>query len=240
MRVDQRVIRRFLDWAYDKAVEGFPGVGTVEEMAEGYLKGGGPIHDRVDALIRWQVTKAATSGFVSGLGGIMTLPVAIPADITHVSYIHLRLIAAIAHMGGHDIRDDRVKALCLACLCGNAALDVMKGAGVKAGTRLADEGAKRLAAEVAKQINQAVGSRLAANIGGKGVIYFTKAVPVLGGVVGGTIDALATITIGHVAKRIFIGDRRPSFSFDERSGPIPLPMSFPDPVALPTATQGEE
>jgi hypothetical protein len=36
------------------------------------------------------------------------------------------MIAAIAHMGGHDPKDDRVKTLVCASLCGNAAKDFIK------------------------------------------------------------------------------------------------------------------
>jgi hypothetical protein len=41
----------------------------------------------------------------------MTLPVANPANLTSVLYIQLRMIAAIAHMGDHDISDDQVKSM---------------------------------------------------------------------------------------------------------------------------------
>ena len=52
------------------------------------------------ALIRWQNAKCATSGFIAGLGGSITLPVSIPANISSVLYIQIRMIAAIAYMGG--------------------------------------------------------------------------------------------------------------------------------------------
>lgn len=39
------------------------------------------------------------------------LPVAIPANISSVLYIQLRMIAAIAIMSGHDVKDDKVRTL---------------------------------------------------------------------------------------------------------------------------------
>lgn len=43
----------------------------------------------------------------------------------------LRMVAAVAYMGGHDIRPDQVQTMCYACLTGSAAADVLKQAGIK-------------------------------------------------------------------------------------------------------------
>ena len=115
-----------LDWAYDKACNGVVGLDSAQELAAPYLNGDGELVDKVNALIRWQNTKAGTSGFITGLGGIITLPVAIPANISSVIFIQVRMIAAIAHMGGYDLKDDRVKTLVYTCLTGNAAKDIVK------------------------------------------------------------------------------------------------------------------
>lgn len=119
-----------LEWSYDRAVNGIPGFDSAEEMANDYLKNDGDLVEKVNSLIRWQNTKASTSGFITGLGGIITLPVAIPANIASVIYVQIRMIASIAHMGEYDLRDDRVKSLVYVCLCGNAAKDILKNVGV--------------------------------------------------------------------------------------------------------------
>ena len=54
----------------------------------------------MNALIRYQVLKATTSVVVTGLGGMLTLPVTMPANIDSVMYIQLQVVAAMAHMGG--------------------------------------------------------------------------------------------------------------------------------------------
>lgn len=77
-----------------------PGLDSADEMAQDYLRGDGSLEDRVNSLIRWQNTKAGTSGFLSGLGGVMLMPVTIPANISSVMYVQVRMIAAIAQMGG--------------------------------------------------------------------------------------------------------------------------------------------
>ncbi|HYF85396.1 EcsC family protein [Azospirillum sp.] len=203
----ESAIHQALDWAYDKAVNGVPGLDSAVELAAEYAKQDGTLHDQANALIRWQIAKCATSGFVTGLGGLMTLPVAIPANITSVLYVQVRMIAAIAHLGGHDIKDDRVKTLVYTALCGNAALPVLKEIGVKVGTKVTQKMIQNISKEVIISINKAVGFRLLTKFGSTGVINLGKAIPLVGGIVGGTVDGVATNTIGNVARDLFIAQQ---------------------------------
>jgi hypothetical protein len=197
-------MQQVLDWAYDTAINGVPGLGTAVELAEDYMKDEGTPTDKANALIRWQIAKCATSGFVTGLGGIITLPVAVPANIASVLYVQIRMVAAIAHIGGYDVRDDRVKTLIYAALCGSAAVEVLKDVGVKIGVKLTEKMIQNISREVIVKINQAVGFRLVTKFGSTGVINLGKAVPVVGGLIGGTMDGLTTNTIGNVSHNIFI------------------------------------
>lgn len=200
-----QTIMQALDWGYDKAVNGLPGLDSAEDMAQDYLKGDGSLTDKAGSLIRWQTTKAGLSGFVNGLGGVVLMPVTLPANITSVMYVQTRMVASIAHMGGYDIRDDRVKSLVYACLCGNAAKDVVKEVGIKTGMNLGKQAIKAIPYPLIVKINQAVGFRLLTKFGAKGVVNLSKLVPVFGGIVGATLDSTATRTIGQVAMETFIG-----------------------------------
>lgn len=200
------MIQQALDWAYEKAVNGVPGLDSAEEIAKSYMKDGGDPKDQVNSLIRWQIAKCATSGFITGLGGLVTLPVSIPANISSVLYVQIRMIAAIAHIGGQDIRDDKVRTLVFSCLCGSAATDVLKDIGIQIGTKLSQAALKRLSGEIIKSINRAVGFRLLTKFGQTGVINLGKAIPVVGGIIGGSIDAISTNTIGDVARDMFIAE----------------------------------
>lgn len=204
-----------LDWSYDKAVNGgVPGMDTAIELADSYLQKSGTLDEKVKSLILWQNTKSATSGFLSGLGGIVTLPVAVPANIASVILVQMRMVAAIAHMGGYDLKDDQVKTFVYACLAGNGAKDILKNAGVQIGKKLAVSGIKKIPFEVIKKINQAVGFRLLTKFGEKGIINLGKMVPLIGGIIGGTVDAAATNTIGKVAHKLFIQEPKSSRNDD--------------------------
>lgn len=193
-----------LDWAFEKAMNGIPGTGTAQEFAAEYSKNNDSPLDAMNSLIRWQNTKAATSGFLTGLGGIITLPVAIPANLASVMYVQLRMITAIAYIGGHDPLDDRVKTLVYTCLAGNAAKDILKDVGINVASKLAVTSINKISGATLTKINQAVGFRLLTKFGSTGAINLGKAVPLLGGILGAAFDSVTTNTVGNVARDIFI------------------------------------
>lgn len=197
-------IRQVLDWAYDKSVDGIPGFSSVQELGESYLSKSPSREVAVSSLIRWQNSKAFTSGFVTGLGGIITLPVAIPANIASVILVQMRMIGTIAYIGGYDLKDDKVQTFVYICLCGNEAKDILKGVGVTLGKKITETTIKRISGGVIKNTNQRVGFRLLTKFGEKGVINLGKVIPVVGGAIGGTMDGITTNKIGKVAKQMFI------------------------------------
>ena len=67
-----------------------------EALAAEYMATGNDLEEQVDMLIRNQVIKCGASGFLTSLGGAITLPVALPANVLSVLYMQLQMIAAIA------------------------------------------------------------------------------------------------------------------------------------------------
>ncbi len=200
-------IMQALDWAYDKAINGVAGLDSASELAESHMKKNTTNKDIANSLIRWQNIKSGTSGFLTGLGGILTMPVTLPANITSVIYIQIRMIAAIAHIGGHDLKCDRVKSLVYACLAGNAAKEIVKDIGIIVGAKLTTNAIKGISGKTIMTINQKVGFRLITKFGEKGAINLGKAIPLVGGVIGGTFDCVTTNTIGNIATDIFITEK---------------------------------
>jgi hypothetical protein len=122
--------------ALQGAINGVSGVDGVEKLAQSYGTGGGCSDDGVVRPINWQVAKAGMAGFVTGVGGILTLPVATPANLAGVLSIQIRMIGAIARQCGYDVRSDQEKTLVIACLAGSAALDILKDIGINIGTHV--------------------------------------------------------------------------------------------------------
>lgn len=209
--ISQKLIMQSLEWAYAKAVNGVVGLGSAEELAQEYLKEGDSLPEQINNLIRWQNAKAGTSGFLTGIGGILTIPVTLPANITSILYIQLRMIAAIAIMCGYDVKDDKVKTLAYSCLVATSSAEIVKNLGIKIGEKIAVSMLKKLPGALITKINQTVGFRLLTRFGQKGAINLIKGVPLLGGVIGAALDIVSTNTVGNVARDLFIGNILNSF-----------------------------
>ena len=96
-----------LDICYGKAMDGIPKVSkSVDELAEDYSSKYPTAEKAAKALAANQLVKCTTSGFLTGLGGIITLPVAVPANVSSVLYVQLRMIAAVAKLGGYEPNTD--------------------------------------------------------------------------------------------------------------------------------------
>lgn len=204
--LNQGVIMKALDYCYGLAVDGgIPGTGTAEDMAQSYRSGNDSLLDKGRQLVNWQVAKAATSGFLTNLGGLITLPVAIPADFAAMSYIQIKMVAAIAALGGHDIHDDRCKTFVYVCLCGNTVAEtIIKDVGIKVGTKLGVQAINRISGATLTRINQTVGFRLITKFGETGTVNLVKWVPLVAGCVCGSVNGVMTKGVGEAAIHVFI------------------------------------
>lgn len=214
-KLTQKIILQALDMAYSGALSGIPGTDSATELAGTYLRQKSRLTAKARSLVRWQTAKAGSSGFITGIGGFASLPVTLPANLVSVLYFQVRMIAAIAYMGGYDLRDDRVKSLIYACMAGNVAKDILQEAGINLGTRLTTRMISSISETMLVNMNQKVGFQLFSKISGKGIINLGKAVPLAGGLIGGGIDLLATRLIGKIAVKTFIREEPEAAAHDK-------------------------
>ena len=200
----EREMMNLLDICYDKALQGvLPGEKSIEELAEDYLAKTNSREKAIDKLIGYQTLLCGTNGFITGLGGLLVLPVAIPANVAGVIYVQLRMIAAIAHINGYDIYSDQVRTIAYTCLTGSSAANILKNVGIKISEKMAVNALKRVPGAILIKINQQVGFRLVTKFGQKGLVNVIKMMPLIGGAVGGVFDTGMTLTIGNIAKKVF-------------------------------------
>ena len=108
--LSQEDIMKLLDGCYDKCLNGVPYVSpTVEEFAKDYLAKHPTKEQACKAMIKNQIIKCTTSGFLTGFGGIVTLPVTLPANIGSVLYVQMRMIACTAYMAGYELDSDQTQ-----------------------------------------------------------------------------------------------------------------------------------
>jgi hypothetical protein len=202
---------KVVNWVVERGVEGvnvngvqvLDGAGT---LARTYLEDSSYAShdDRIDALIRWEAARNFTTGFVTNLGGIITLPAALPASLGASWTLQARLAAAIAHIRGYDLLDERTKAFVVMTIVGGSVADILKTAGVAAGTKLTRQFiTQTITGTMVREINRQVGFRLLTKAGEQGVVNLGKAVPFVGGGVAGVIDGLTAYAVGKTAKKVF-------------------------------------
>lgn len=190
----------------DGAVKGFANVTGAEQLALEYLnsKKYKNKEEVVNDLIKWEATKSFGFGFITGLGGAITLPVSIPASLMASWMVQARLCASIAYIYGHDIEEDKVKTAIMLTIMGDAGKEILKDIGVNVAKDVSMQIIKNVTPKLIKEINKAIGFRIMTKATQKtfmsGLVRF---VPVVGGIVGGSVDAATCNTVGALAKKYF-------------------------------------
>lgn len=209
IKEDKKVIKQedmmtILESCYEKCLNGIPKVSpNVDEMANDYLKKYKTKELACQMMIKNQITKCTTSGFITGFGGVITMPVALPANITSVLYVQMRMIACTAYMAGFDLDTDETKTFIYACLAGVSVNELVKKAGIQFGMKFANGLIKKIPGKVLTKINQKVGFRFITKFGTKGIINLGKLLPGVGAVVGGGLDFFETKIIANRAYKWF-------------------------------------
>lgn len=155
-------------------------------------------------VIREGVTAAGTAGFVTGLGGLVTMPVTVPTNMAGALVINARMVGAIAHLRGYALDDPHIRAMIPLVVADSSAQGFASELGSKLGQAVTKQAIKAIPMSVIHRANARAGIYLVAKYGAqRSAITLAKAVPFGGGVVGGDVDATLTRALGALAKRAF-------------------------------------
>ena len=198
-------LAKVADWLSNAAVKGIGPLSSSRELAQEYLIDASyPDNDaRVKSLIKWEASKNFGTGFLTGLGGFVTLPIAVPAGMGAAWAVQARMVGAIAEIYGHSVKESRVQTMIFLCLIGSDATAVLRHCGVEVGRKVSLRLIEKIPGKILAKINKLVGFRLITKAGEKGVINLTKCVPVVGGVISGTVDAVSCRVVGKCALKMF-------------------------------------
>jgi len=201
------VVVKAIDKIYGVVVDGsIPGVDSASDMAKTYLaKYKTPIK-AANALVRWQNTKAAVDGAITGFGGFATMIATLPINVSSILFIQIRMIAAIAYIGGiRDLRNDQLQTAVKCCLLGESVQSFLKKAGIKTTEKVfVKKIMPKITGKMITKINRAIGFRFLTKGGSTGIVNIGKMVPVLGCVVGSIFDGVSTNIVGNAAIKTFI------------------------------------
>jgi hypothetical protein len=193
----------FVREALHRAIHGVGPLPPASVAAEKQLKEQkGNVDRAIHEVIENHVRYAGAQGFVTNLGGLVLMPVAIPTNVTGLALIQCRMIAGIAHLRGYDLTDPRVGNGVLVCMLGEDAVrDLVKAKRIPAppmalATALAyDRSLDRLiSGEVASELVQRVAGKKLAGAA-------ARRIPLVGGLVGMGTDGYMTWKNGRYADR---------------------------------------
>jgi len=160
--------------------------------------------EAIEQVVATHLRLGAAQGFVTGLGGFITLPVALPANVVGFYGIATRMVASIAHLRGYDLERPEVRSAVLLTLVGADARSVLAKTGLSPTKRIADLAMQRLPGPALMVLNKGIGFNLLSQLGKKGLSRLGRGVPLVGGVIGGGMDYWLLRKIADGARREFV------------------------------------
>lgn len=198
----QSLVESFRDIGLDGRF-GYASAADVARRAQKAAGKGRP-EKAIKRLIRQHRRGVGVAGFATGLGGFITLPVLLPANIFEFYVQATRLVGGIAAVRGYDLNDEEVRVRVLAALTGEEAGDVLGSLGLGPIAGVAARGvASRMRRGSSSQIAQAIGSRIMRRFALRSTRLFGKAIPGLGAVVGAISDRRQLAKIAEAALTSF-------------------------------------
>ena len=187
-----------------KAIDGLPGFAGAREVAQKELRSKGDVDAAVSTVITKHLGLAGAQGFATGLGGLPATAVMLPANVTALALVHIRMVAAIAHLRGYDLARPGVRLAVLEATLGpedvEKLLDDRKLPGRPRDVAGMDDVPEKLFDGVAGHAGRVLLGRVT---GKQLVLTVARRIPLLGGGVGAVVDGLSTRAVGSYANEEF-------------------------------------
>ena len=145
-------------------------------------------------------------GAALGLGGMITLPVTIPADVALSWRIEAGMAFSIAYVYGHTASTTDLKTDLYIILAGDAAKEALKRVGIEATKSVTKKAIEKyVTREVMKKIWKVLGQKIITKAGEKSLTSFMKMVPLVGAPVGFVFDWSTARVVGSFAIKYYKG-----------------------------------
>lgn len=202
--VGDQVAQSFVEQLARGALDGVGPLAPARKVAADALSRTGDEDAAVDLVIAEHLRLAALNGFVTGLGGVIVLPVALSANVLGFYTLAARMVAAIADVRGEDLDRREVRLKVLLTLTGDDASQLLVQAGaVLPGGGMTTSALRRLAPSTTAMVNRVIGFKLLVGATEKALVRLGRAIPLAGGVIGGTVDVALMHSIARHAREQF-------------------------------------
>ena len=200
----------FVREALNRAIDGVGPLAPAAAAADSQLREQrGDVERAIHEVIENNVRIAGAQGFVTNVGGMITMTITIPANVTGLAVIQCRMVAGIAHLRGHDLADPRVRNAILALLLGEEQVHELVRRRKIPSTPMAIATAPAHDPTLDGALAAVVASDIVARVAGKRLATtLARKIPVVGGVVGMGADGYTTWRVGRYADREMLPRRR--------------------------------
>jgi hypothetical protein len=182
--------------------DAFPGAKVVGARA---LQSRGDREAAIDNVVTQHISLASAQGFLTSVGGLITLPIGLPANIAGMAAVGVRMVAAIAHLRGYDVEDPRVRAAITLALLGDDQVRKLIEAGKLPTSPLAVATAPTFDPRLEREISERVMASMGSRLGGKHLaVIVLRRIPLVGGGVGAAVDGWLTYGLASYVKREFV------------------------------------
>jgi len=194
---------QFVHQALDKAISGVGPLPSAASAADKQLaEQKGDVERGIHEVIENHVRYAGAQGFVTNIGGLVTMAVTVPVNLSGLALIQCRMVAGIAHLRGYDLTDPRVKNAVLVCLLGEEAIERLVSEQRLPAPPMALATAPAHDPSLDRLISAEVAADLMAQVAGKRMAgTVARRIPLVGGLVGMGTDGYATWKVGRYAER---------------------------------------
>ena len=145
-------------------------------------------------------------GAITGVGGMITLPFTVPADLIVTWQMQVYLALTIAHIFGHTDKTTDLKTDVYIIIAGDTSKEALKRLGIEIGTAVTQKAIqKNVTKEMMTKIWKVIPQKIITKAGQKSVTSFSKMVPLIGAPIGFIFDYFATRTVGNMAIKYYSG-----------------------------------
>jgi EcsC protein family len=187
---DEGAVARLVQVLLDAGIDGLGPLKSARELADWARLDSRSADTAVAKVARQTLVRGGVGGFITGVGGFLTMPVALPANVVEFYIQATRMVGAIADLRGYDVTDPMVRTAILMTLVGSDADDVLAKAGLSGGkqSRMVTLASGQLPPAGLLMLNKAIGFRLMKGVGEKAFARLGRGIPLAGGFLGGGID----------------------------------------------------
>ena len=202
-RIAPHANRSFVHQTLTRAIAGVGPLPPAAEAAEKQLREQeGDVERGIHEVIENHVRLSAAQGFVTNLGGLVTMAATVPVNISGLALLQCRMVAGIAHLRGYDLGDPRVRNAVLLTMLGEDSVTSLirkkKIPGPPMAIATAPAYDESLDSLIAGEVTGALMGRV---VGKRAAKTVARRIPVAGGFYGAGADGYSTWQIGRYATR---------------------------------------